>query len=439
MSHANYLRNLPQTLAYLRNLLNTSGTWFEFNGYNIVGDGTTANLGGILLGRGEEALYEARKRVNGSRTVDDWPWIWKNASSQGYVTAFLEDEPLMGAFAARLRGFAGKPTDHSITPYWKTMWQHPEKLPCHAGMWDWLRQLDYGTEFIRKYSDVPKFTFMFSKISHVECLNEMKRFDSMLVSSLEKIFRAGGFENTFFFLFADHGPRYGPFRRTIQGKLEERLPGMFIKIPDWIAKEYPKIAQNLEDNQNRLFTPYDMHATLQHVLHFPETPEFLPYQRSLLNPISPHRTCEEAHINSHWCSCREQRPVNITFQVNKGTELLVSELNSRIKKDGEGKCEELTLDKVLSVEAYEYPSQMVSFLSSKDADGRIPRYSGVRQTVVEYQIQFSVSPGGAILEGDLVKRDGVDFQIGTHFSRLNSYGDLNCMPKPHLREFCICK
>jgi hypothetical protein len=300
-------------------------------------------------------------------------------------------------------------------------------------MWDWLRQLDYGTEFIRKYSDVPKFTFMFSKISHVECLNEMKRFDSMLVSSLEKIFRAGGFENTFFFLFADHGPRYGPFRRTIQGKLEERLPGMFIKIPDWIAKEYPKIAQNLEDNQNRLFTPYDMHATLQHVLHFPETPEFLPYQRSLLNPISPHRTCEEAHINSHWCSCREQRPVNITFQVNKGTELLVSELNSRIKKDGEGKCEELTLDKVLSVEAYEYPSQMVSFLSSKDADGRIPRYSGVRQRVVEYQIQFSVSPGGAILEGDLVKRDGVDFQIGTHFSRLNSYGDLNCMPKPHLR------
>jgi hypothetical protein len=138
MSHANYIRSLPKTLEVIRNKLNKTGNLFELNGYTIVGDGTTANLGGILTGQHEFSLPEARRKQPNSTYVDNWPWIWKDAEASGYVTSYLEDEPAYGAFTLRLNGFKDIPTDYYSTKYWEAVGNYT--LPSyHYEMWDWVR------------------------------------------------------------------------------------------------------------------------------------------------------------------------------------------------------------------------------------------------------------------------------------------------------------
>ena len=105
-------------------------TLFDLSGYTIVGDGTTAQLSGILSGILETDLGECmgivlvvgngsvRNRVEGARYIDSWPWIFKEYENAGYVTLYTEDEPQMGAFQLRLKGWEEQPTTHYMRPFW---------------------------------------------------------------------------------------------------------------------------------------------------------------------------------------------------------------------------------------------------------------------------------------------------------------------------------
>jgi len=211
---------------------------------------------------------------------------------------------------------------------------------------------------------------------------------------------------------------------------------LFIKVPEWLRDEHPEMIENLRNNQYALTTPFDLYATMQHVTYFPKIPNLLPFQKSLFLPISPDRDCSEAKIPNHWCSCRKRKNGEINETVKKGAGLLVGEINSRLNEHGEGRCAVVYLDKILNVEIFEYSKEMVAFNVSEDPDGRIPKF-GKMEEVTEYQIQFRVTPGGGVLEGDFVFVDG-NIEVGSHFSRINAYGDLPCNPKPLVREFCVC-
>lgn len=41
-------------------------------------------------------------------------------------------------------------------------------------------------------------------------------------------------------------------------------------IPKWFTKKYPELSKNLEINQNRFVTGYDIHNFLKHIIHFPD-------------------------------------------------------------------------------------------------------------------------------------------------------------------------
>jgi len=271
----------------------------------------------------------------------------------------------------------------------------------------------------------------------VSCLNLMSRYDDDIVSYLQKLKDSPGFENTLFYFFSDHGSRYGPLRQILQGKLEERLPAMIIKVPDYFPAEFPDIINNLRNNQDSLTTPYDLFATFQHTLNFPDAPQFPPYQQSLFSPIPLSRTCADARVDSHWCSCRQRESVEISDEIVRGTQLLVAELNSRLHEHGEGRCAEIFLSKVISAEKYAYDNKMITFNESSNKDGRVPKFGNNIRVTVEYQVQFELQPGGGILEGDF-KLVGNNLEVGMHFSRVNEYGTLKCSPNPMVREFCVC-
>jgi len=208
--------------------------------------------------------------------------------------------------------------------------------------------------------------------------------------------------------------------------------------PDQLALENPDFVTNLRINQNRLTTPFDLHATLLETISYPIIPTYTPHQISLFKNISDYRTCSQAKVEKHWCPCQRSNEVEITHEVINGAKKLVEELNGRLLEHGEEKCSELSLSKVIRAEVLLFHNTLMAFEKSSDVDGRKPKLKENFKGKVNYQIQFEIIPGGGILEGDFSINSG-KIEIGHFFSRLNSYGTLFCNPKPVVREFCTCR
>ena len=167
-SSANFKRKLTESYGYLVKKLQA----FVFNGYSIVGDGTTPALTAMLTGKWLKSLK------GNFPSLDDWPWIMKDYKSRGYVTLYAEDDPRIASFNSRLGGFDKQPTDHYIRPFWLAMEQRGlngrrrnktdllyrvcfDSEPLHNVT------LNYVTSFLKAYSDMPKFAFSyFSYLPH---------------------------------------------------------------------------------------------------------------------------------------------------------------------------------------------------------------------------------------------------------------------------------
>jgi phosphoglycerol transferase MdoB-like AlkP superfamily enzyme len=81
---------------------------------------------------------------------------------------------------------------------------------------------------------------------------------------MTKLFEEDLMDDTVIFFFSDHGIRIGPIRATHSGKVEARLPFMFIHLPTDTKDEY---RDNLNVNQHRWTTTFDIHSTLLHILN----------------------------------------------------------------------------------------------------------------------------------------------------------------------------
>lgn len=130
--------------------------------------------------------------------------------------------------------------------------------------------------------------------------------------------------------------RFGSVRETFVGKLEERLPYMFILFPPWFLQKYPHIRKNLEINAKRLTTPFDIFATSSDILKFTGNNREVRKKgraMSLLNEIPESRTCEDADILPHWCTCSQHQQLNVTNKtvINIGL-TMVSKINDDITK-----------------------------------------------------------------------------------------------------------
>lgn len=60
--------------------------------------------------------------------------------------------------------------------------------------------------------------------------------------------------------------RFAEVRKTLQGKQEERLPFFSFSFPKTFQQRFPTEYATFLQNINRLTTPFDIHATLTHIL-----------------------------------------------------------------------------------------------------------------------------------------------------------------------------
>lgn len=158
---------------------------------------------------------------------------------------------------------------------------------------------DYSSGLIEHYneSNINVFQFSFhAELSH-DSINLIGVVDDDLQAWLKHLKTSHILDNTIFILMSDHGNRFAEIRNTLQGKLEERLPFFSFVLPPKFLQMFPTQYKNFVNNLDQLATPFDIHETLEDILHLEiyGRNKKSEHQRSnsLFNPI-PDRSCADA-------------------------------------------------------------------------------------------------------------------------------------------------
>ena len=318
-------------------------------------------------------------------------------------------------------------------------------------MLNWVRDL------FDMYPSQPKFSFVFhSQYSH-DSNNGLPYADEELLDFLKLMNRRDYLDNTMFILMTDHGSRFSLLRNTYQGKLEERLPFMSIRMPKLFQYKYPYSMYNLRLNSRRLTTPFDIHETFEHLFEFHSSD---PYQsktsrsHSLFQLIPENRTCSQAGVAQHWCTCLNWKDTSTDEPVIKEFGRQGVEFLNNFVSNYRNQCVTLKLYRINRANQLETNERLLKFVDSSDKDGRIPRFhnntltnSLINNITLEqakyYQIQFETVPGHALFEltAEYNSLNDTFLIQRKHLSRLNKYGETSaCITykRPDFREICYC-
>ncbi|KAG9395608.1 Protein of unknown function DUF229 [Carpediemonas membranifera] len=242
----------------------------------------------IATGWGCQACIDLMSYTDGLRTVEDqFDYI--------YYGAYCEGMP--GNHFFRLQKnerfcFGDEPYSFSFIEY------IADALRAEEGQ----RPVFFFTNFLEAHNMVLPSTARFLEEG---TLLGMKRF-------LEER------DDTMVIVMGDHGMQYGSWYDTGYGVIDHRLPDMQIFIPQWWLEGHPDAKAALYQNQHEILTTYDLHATFQHLVHYPnktladvKSANILKHMdskkaRSLLEPLSnpktgAPRTCDEAGLSEDWC------------------------------------------------------------------------------------------------------------------------------------------
>ncbi|EPB76550.1 hypothetical protein ANCCEY_04329 [Ancylostoma ceylanicum] len=396
--------------------------------------------------------FVVRKRFRHANYVDDvYPFIWSNFSSAGYVTLYGEDAFAIGTFTYRLKGFRNQPTDH----YLRTIFKEYEKIggnclgsePLHK---TWFR---YSREFMQVYKDVPRFLLMHQGLLSHDDINLVEVEDEDLANTLLEMHKSGELDDALVIVMADHGHRFAKLRETHQGQLEERLPFFAISLPKKFrhTEHGMKMYANLMKNKDRLTTPFDIHATLMDILHIPKdlttVQDTSKRSLSLFRPIPDDRTCAQAGVDAHWCTCLNWQDAMGTAEDKEISQQLalaiVGVINKQLK-DVLHLCAKLSLKELLDAKKLVPNEGLLKYKNVKDKDGFVPDLSGNTKTAfAHYQIKLRTTPGNAIYEVTLfynfiTKEVHIDLSSISH---PNKFGDApHCIINQNyfLATFCVC-
>lgn len=246
-------------------------------------------------------------------------------------------------------------------------------------------------------------------------------------------------DDTFLFVMSDHGLRFGSFRKTYQGMMEERQPSLFIVPPKTFPLRYPNAVKNLLKNRRQLTTHFDLYETLRDLTdtdsitnesiqkrsHELLETEPVPRGISLFLPIPASRSCDSAAISPHWCTCHEKQELPTTDgRVLKSARLIVEQINKIVKHFPQ--CQPLSLNSI---------SESFVFSSSSDITGT----ERDEHKFVDITVRLQTKPGFGQFEATVrVFDSGLANLTGT-ISRVNLYGKQSqCVDDYEAKLYCFC-
>ncbi|XP_075735430.1 uncharacterized protein LOC119169291 [Rhipicephalus microplus] len=440
ISNLNFERHMPRTKAFLKDVLGA----VQLHGYTKIGDNTFPNIVALLTGHFLEYYWnESMSRF----TFDGLHFVWKDFAKRGYRSLFAEDAPNIATFNYLKHGFAKPPTDYYLRPLCLATENSVVRTKAGRHCWGSKMEMevvfDYLADFAEACDSRPHFGFTFAaRLTH-DTLNNAGYADAPSVHLLERLYSSGALKNTLLVFFSDHGLRFGPIRSTFVGKLEERMPIMFLAFPEAFAQQYPAAVARLRTNTRRLTTPFDVHATLQHLASFPpEHPHRTMHGLSLFHEVPFNRSCDDAFIFPHWCTCQNRTvvPVNDPGVIN-ASHALVSAVNSQLESRAE-LCSPLELDKVVDATVSQPNEKVLRFVRHyHDVIGRGVQLGKRVTAPLDYMVTVMVKPSSALLEATIRYYEPTEqYVVLGDVSRLNMYGSQGeCISDAVLRKFCYCR
>lgn len=424
ISRLNLIRAMPKTYNHLQ-----KDGWFEMRGFNKIADNTFPNLMAMLTGQNDSSIAKTCnwKKVGELENCD---FMWSAYSDAGYVTAYAEDEASINTFNYYETGFVDPPTDYYFRPFALGAEKNVAVKKSHGttvclGFQSYADHVyQYGIDFAEKFKNDSSFGLFWTNSFSHEDLSMTSAMDDRIQHYLNELKVRGVLDSSVVFFFSDHGMRFGPIRSHFTGWLEERLPFFFVWIPEKVRKAHPKIVENLKMNRDRLSSFYDFHMTLKDILSMSagkEAAEKLaavncPSCQSLFDLLPFNRTCEEAGISKHWCTCSDFKETETTSpSVKKAVKHIIERVNADLSEHP--KCAKLKLKQIRSAR------------------------QSIREKVDEYLVSFDVTPSQAQLEGTVRCKHETceDMQVVGSVSRLNKYGNQSwCVSDANLRKYCFC-
>lgn len=226
ISRLNFHRRMNETVDLVLNELKA----IELFGYNKVADNTYPNLIPALTGLDESELLTACIPSK-NHTFDRCHFIWNVFKEKNYVTAYVEDMASLGLFQYLKTGFKTQPTDYSLRPVLIEMEGHignhksVNTQLCMGGRRTFDVLMEYAQKFLSFMTTRSKqahFSFFWTTSYTHDYLNYPTLIDSDFAQFLRTQYALGALNNTFLILMSDHGIRWGSFRNTYQGMMEER-------------------------------------------------------------------------------------------------------------------------------------------------------------------------------------------------------------------------
>lgn len=431
VSRLNLHRQMPKTVTYLQQIQVE-----ELLGYNKVADNTFPNLIPVLTGMSEAELRNSCWPSNKDH-FDKCPFLWYDYKLKGYTTVYGEDSSWMGLFNYQRKGFQNQPTDYGYNFFSRITEkeignEHSMNVDmCEGARLVYKDLLNYIQKFVvtMDKNKMPYFGFFWgASLSH-DYLNKPKMGDEDYRDFFKNLYEGGHLERTALIFMSDHGIRWGDIRQTYQGRMEERLPFLMVYLPAWYKKLHVRAYTNLQRNTRRLTTPFDLHETLKDLLspfnlteeHLETTQNFRGY--SLFKEISPKRTCEDADIASHWCTCQQ------SFEVSNNSPIVVDAANYAVEYinlelEGYAQCANLSLNAILN-------ARLMTHVDHIEGKNRIE----------DYMITLRTLPGEGIFEVTVrFSTIGNKYEVMGSISRLNLYGkQSSCITDFHMKLYCYCK
>ncbi|EFA10542.1 hypothetical protein TcasGA2_TC012797 [Tribolium castaneum] len=425
ISRLNFIRALPQTYQYLE-----ENAWIPLRGYNKMGDNTFPNVMAIMTGFNESKTYRVCNPSSLGQ-MDKCPMMWFDYQKLNYVTGYAEDEAPISTFNYKKKGFTKPPTDYYFRPYMLGS----ERLKavrrdgmayCTGPETAGERVLNIAKDFSESFKDVASFSFFWTNTFSHNDLNLPSGMDRKIRDFLEDIAAKGVLDNTIIFFLSDHGIRFGEIRYTHTGWLEERLPFIYISVPDRFKRQFPSEFRNLETKRDHLTTPYDIYMTLQHILvlsglNYTQKPsDGCPKCASLFAQTESERSCEDAAIEPHWCTCGGYNPVPKTNQtVQNAAKFVVGQIEERIRaRNGASKCAKFSVGRIITARV----SERFSYKSD-----------------VYFLVVMETRPR-AVFEATVLWKGEAQFELTGGISRLDKYAEHSrCVEEAYLKMFCYCR
>lgn len=434
VAKTNFIRQFPRTY----NVILNNYSALEFNGYTKVGLNTFPCLMPYIIGASSDEIASGCWGGKMS-TFDNCTTLWDIFESAGYRTAFVENLSNYGLFTYNKGGFRRQPVHYYGRTLYLAVMKNVKRFfdGCWKGLTDDQALVQWMYEFQKRFRKDPHFGhFWMSRLTHDD-VNTAQHDDSYLADTLLQMAVDDLFNHTLLILMSDHGVRYGGFRETEWGRLEENLPFMFMAFPEWFKKKYSRAMKRLQKNTNRLVTTYDLHETLKSILYCDYKNdafmnvghEFRDRGISLFQNISPNRTCDDAGIPSIYCACQEDvEHLNVSSPLAKTLSGLVVQALNKLTFRVRNICLKYEVKSILSVKKIQRVDHLHSNITSTFENTHI--------------VVILTKPGNAKFEATIQKVIANNtYIVHPDIRRINRYGHTSiCIENDGLlKSICYCK